>query len=81
MDKIYTLGIDIGSTSSKCVVMADGSDVVSSAIIEKGAGTDGVDIVLEKALGDAGITMDDIKMTISTGYGRKEIITVNKDME
>lgn len=79
MDKIYTLGIDIGSTSSKCVVMADGSDVVSSAIIEKGAGTDGVDIVLEKALGDAGITMDDIKMTISTGYGRKSY-NGDKDM-
>ena len=26
---IYTLGIDIGSTASKCVMLADGKDIVA----------------------------------------------------
>ena len=40
MSKVYTLGVDIGSTSSKCVIMSDGKTIESSAIIAKGAGTD-----------------------------------------
>ena len=27
MSSVYTMGIDIGSTSSKCVIMKDGKDV------------------------------------------------------
>ena len=40
MNKIYTLGIDIGSTSSKCVILSDGKNLESSAIVAKGAVTD-----------------------------------------
>lgn len=80
MSKIYTLGIDIGSTSSKCVVMADGKEVISSAIVEKGAGTDGVDIVLEKALGEAGLTLENMGAIISTGYGRNSYDRADKTM-
>ena len=29
MDHIYTLGIDIGSTASKCVMLADGKEIVA----------------------------------------------------
>ena len=38
MDKIYTLGIDIGSTASKCVILADGKELVSKSLIPVGAG-------------------------------------------
>ena len=41
MDKIYTLGIDIGSTASKCVILADGKELVSKSLIPVGAGTSG----------------------------------------
>ena len=30
MSDIYTMGIDIGSTSSKCVVLKNGKDLVST---------------------------------------------------
>ena len=70
MDKIYTLGIDIGSTSSKCVILSDGKNLESSAIVAKGAGTDGVDIVLEQALDKLGLALEDMQAIISTGYGR-----------
>ena len=29
MDHIYTLGIDIGSTASKCIMLADGKEIVA----------------------------------------------------
>ena len=40
---IYTLGIDIGSTASKCVMLADGKDIVAKSLISVGAGTSGPD--------------------------------------
>ena len=36
---VYTLGIDIGSSSSKAVILADGKDIISSAAIQVGTGT------------------------------------------
>jgi (R)-2-hydroxyacyl-CoA dehydratese activating ATPase len=27
---IYTLGIDVGSTASKCVILKDGKDIVAN---------------------------------------------------
>ncbi len=38
MDKIYTLGIDIGSTASKCVILADGKELVSKSSSPWGSG-------------------------------------------
>ena len=33
---MYTLGIDIGSASSKAVILKDGTDVVASAVVQVG---------------------------------------------
>lgn len=38
---MYTLGIDIGSTATKAVVLKNGKDIYASAIISFGAGTSG----------------------------------------
>ena len=50
---IYTLGIDIGSTASKCVILADGKDIAAKSLIAVGAGTSGpqraIEAVLEQA--------------------------------
>ncbi|MDR1786677.1 MAG: acyl-CoA dehydratase activase [Spirochaetaceae bacterium] len=67
---MYTLGIDIGSTTSKCVVLRDGADIAASSIVIAGTGTNGPARALEQALGGAGITMGDIAYTVATGYGR-----------
>ena len=80
MTKIYTLGIDIGSTSSKCVILSDGNTIESTALIAKGTGTDGVDIVLDEALGKLGLTLDDMSAIISTGYGRNSYERADKTM-
>ena len=54
MDKIYTLGIDIGSTASKCVILADGKELVSKSLIPVGAGTSGPQRAISDVLENAG---------------------------
>ena len=39
---MYTLGIDIGSTTSKAVILKDGAEIVASSIVVATVGTDGV---------------------------------------
>ena len=38
---MYTLGIDIGSTSSKAVILEDGNRIVARSLYALGAGTSG----------------------------------------
>ena len=40
MSAIYTLGIDVGSTASKCIMLKDGQEIVAKSLIDVGAGTD-----------------------------------------
>lgn len=53
MSAIYTLGIDVGSTASKCIMLKDGQEIVAKSLIDVGAGTSGpqraIDAVLENA--------------------------------
>ena len=70
MSNIYTLGIDLGSTASKAVILKDGKEVLGSAIIPSGTGTTGPQRAYEGALADAGLTPQDITNIVSTGYGR-----------
>ena len=48
---IYTLGIDIGSTASKCVMLADGKEIVAKSLISVGAGTSGNRVCCDLLLG------------------------------
>ena len=38
MSAIYTLGIDVGSTASKCIMLKDGQEIVAKSLIDVGAG-------------------------------------------
>ncbi|NLT13928.1 MAG: 2-hydroxyglutaryl-CoA dehydratase, partial [Clostridiales bacterium] len=49
-NSILTLGVDIGSTTSKCVMMRNGSELVSKQIVSAGIGTSGPDRAIGKAL-------------------------------
>ncbi len=69
-DKMYTLGIDIGSTTSKCVILKDGTLVVAKSLVQAGTGTKGPGQVYEEVLQKAGIPADDIACSMATGYGR-----------
>lgn len=41
MSAVYTLGIDVGSTASKCIILKDGKEIVAKSLIDVGAGTSG----------------------------------------
>ena len=68
---MYTLGIDIGSTTSKAVILEDGEKIVASSIVIATVGTDGVPQALETVMRESGLTEKDISCTVSTGYGRQ----------
>lgn len=73
METVYTLGIDIGSTASKCVILADGKEIVSKSLIAVGAGTSGPQRAIEEVLHAAGKTKEDMKFILATGYGRNSL--------
>ena len=76
MDKIYTLGIDIGSTASKCVILADGKELVSKSLIPVGAGTSGPQRAISDVLENAGLKREDMGYVLATGYGRNSMLEI-----
>ena len=74
MKDIYTLGIDIGSTASKCVMLKNGKEIVAKSLIDVGAGTTGPQRAIEEVLASAGKTKEDIDYILATGYGRQTLM-------
>lgn len=68
---MFTLGIDIGSTTSKCVILEDGKRIVAKSLQIGGMGTGAPSDVLEDIWKISGLTRDDIARIVVTGYGRK----------
>jgi len=70
-------GCDIGSLTAKAVLMKDGkilsSEVIRASALPEKSALDVMKLAVEKA----GISMDDIKYCVGTGYGRKHIPFVN----
>ena len=68
---MYTLGIDVGSTTSKCVILKDGKELVAKSLIVAGTGTYGPDAAFDEVLKKANLKYEDIDYTVVTGYGRQ----------
>lgn len=68
---MFTLGIDIGSTTSKAVILKDGGEIVASSLVVATVGTNGVTKVIDNVMADTGLSLDDISYTVATGYGRQ----------
>ena len=67
---MFFLGIDIGSTASKCVVVNAEGEIVGKGLYGSGAGTNGPKTAIGAALAEAGILIEDIAYSCATGYGR-----------
>ena len=67
---MLTMGVDIGSTACKCVIMKDGKEVITRAVVPLGTGTTGPKTVFEEAIQSANVTRDEIARVLVTGYGR-----------
>ena len=70
MADVYTLGVDVGSTTSKCLILKNGSEIAASALVPAGTGTSGPGRALAAALSEAGLAREDLAAVTATGYGR-----------
>lgn len=72
-ETIYTMGVDIGSTASKGIILKNGKEVVAHSIIDVGAGTSGPARAIKEVLKKSGFKEEDISYVVSTGYGRNSL--------
>lgn len=77
---MFTMGIDIGSSSSKVVILEDGINIIASEVIQIGTGSTGPKRVLDEALAKAGLTLQDMAKIIATGYGRLSVEEAHKQI-
>ena len=67
---VFTMGADLGSTASKCLILKNGTEIVGSAAVSAGAGTSGPERAVAAALADAKLSRGDVLRVTATGYGR-----------
>ena len=64
------MGVDVGSTTSKCLILKNGTEITASSVIPAGTGTSGPQRALSAALSEAGLTRSELAAVTATGYGR-----------
>jgi len=64
-----TMGVDSGSSTTKCIVMKD-NEIIGTGWEPTIEVLRSADLVVEAALEEAGLTIDDIEAIGTTGYGR-----------
>ena len=74
------LGIDIGSSSSKAVVIDEQKTIAAVSVLNLGTGSNACDQVFEDALRQAGIEREDLKYVVATGYGRIHFRSADKQI-
>lgn len=71
-------GIDVGASSTKCVIINDDNQILGASITRSGADfTNAARKVFEAALKEAGLGSADIAYIVSTGYGRNNVPNSN----
>ena len=73
---IFTMGIDVGSTASKCVILRDGEELIAKSLVSVGAGTSGPARAIAEVLENAGMRREDMTFVLATGYGRNSLDAV-----
>lgn len=80
-DKIYVAGIDSGSTSTNVIILDKDKNVLSSIIVKTGARSiDSARKAIELAVEEANIKINDLAITVGTGYGRYNIDFVDENV-
>ncbi|MCI2106062.1 MAG: acyl-CoA dehydratase activase [Intestinimonas sp.] len=67
---MITMGVDVGSTTSKAVILQDGNKTLSKLLIPLGTGTEGPARVYKEILAKAGLSRSQVDFLVATGYGR-----------
>lgn len=76
----YTMGIDVGSTASKCVILENGTEILSRSLASAGAGTGGPKRAIQEAFAEAGLKREDMGCIVATGYGRRALTWADREM-
>lgn len=70
----YTLGLDVGSTYTKAVILDGDQNIVAKSMELTGSRLSEVtERVRQKTCAEAGLSVGDISYTITTGYGRHQV--------
>lgn len=76
---MITVGIDIGSLSTKSALMNEHGDVIGFDIVLTGGNNrTAAETTYDNVLAKAGLTRNDVGFVVSTGYGRENISFANK---
>lgn len=70
---MITAGVDIGSTSTQAVIMADGQLYAYSSMRTGANSPDSAIDAINWAMDGTGLTLEDIDFTVGTGYGRVNV--------
>ncbi len=74
----FVCGCDVGSLTTKAVIMEDGRIRASAIIKSKPVPADSASAVLEEVLKPAELGLEKISCTVGTGYGREKIPFADK---
>ncbi|MFP4500670.1 MAG: acyl-CoA dehydratase activase [Candidatus Hydrogenedentota bacterium] len=67
-------GVDVGSATTKCVLIDEAGCVLTQVVLPSGGKlTAAADRAIAQAIGEAGGTPDNIAALVSTGYGRENV--------
>jgi len=80
MSDIYTMGIDVGSTASKCIILKNGKEIIGKSLVDVGAGTSGPERAIKAVLNSVNLEMKDMAYVMTTGYGRHTIEAAHSEM-
>jgi len=70
----YTVGIDVGSTYTKALILGDDNEVAATAMLSTGFKLEqAAEQTLGMALEEAGLKRDDIDYIVATGFGRHQV--------
>jgi (R)-2-hydroxyacyl-CoA dehydratese activating ATPase len=77
--KSHVMGVDLGSTTAKTVILDLDGELVASNVVQMGSVSgDAVRASMAAALQDAGIKESNLARAVSTGYGRRMVDIVDK---
>jgi predicted CoA-substrate-specific enzyme activase len=77
----YAAGVDVGSTQTKSVIIAEDRRIVGRALIDTGANVRlAAEHAFRAALADSELTEEEVEYVIGTGYGRYKVTFGNSQV-
>lgn len=76
---LHTMGVDLGSTTAKAVIVDETGSIVAHRVVQMGAVSQrAVTAAIVSVLDEAALTRADVDHVIATGYGRRLVPDVDR---